>query len=355
MIAQWSHIPAGDAGIATTLARMRALVNGALADPGLVQLARWVVRGIDGHDREATTGALFDWFMAHYTYTLDPLSYELVVAPRAMLNALARSGEIQGDCDDAATLLASMLEAVGVATRFRVVQTATPTPGDSGFGHVLIEAETAPGDWTPLDVTLTDARMGDRPPLTRAEAIYDASGWRTEGPMIRTLRQWDFGSDISLESGAGFSLVDTQFDGGGVALDPGTFDLGVSPQAFGDFSAQAWGTGGSGLIDSAVVSGQIPSAGVSGETDWSKVFADVTGAVVKIGASALPLLERYGVLQTPPGSVPLRYPGETDQQYAARVSAGGLQYTLSQTAPSWLLLGGGALLLVLLLRRRGRR
>lgn len=344
MLAEWFTIASGDQGIAQTLATMRALALAAAQDPTIVQAARRVVRDVDGHDRWDTTAALFDWFTARYVYTLDPTGYELVVAPAVMLRQGARLGYLQGDCDDAVTLLSALLESVGIPTRFRVVSTSTPLPGDAGYSHVLLEAETEPGEWWPLDVTLDGARPGDRPPPQASEALYDASGFHVEEPaMIRRLGQWDFdASEFSLSNG-----------GGGIALDPygGGYDLGVSPV----LNDPMYPDLGSGFVS---VPGQLtmPSAGVTRTTDWGKIFGDVTGAVVKIGAGALPVLERYGALTPTPGSIPLQYPGETPTQYAARLAAGGFGSFFQTTPTSTLLLfGGGALLLLFLLRGRGRR
>jgi hypothetical protein len=341
MIAQWSTLPEGDAGISATLARMRGLALDATRDPRIVQLARTIVAHVDGHDRWATTEAIFTWFADRYVYTLDPTDYELVVSPAVMLAQLAQSGYLQGDCDDASTLLAALLESVGVPTRFRVVGTPQ-APGDSGFIHVLLEANTAPDLWLPLDVTLDNTTPGDRPPTMPAEAIYDASGLHVEGDaMIRTLGQFDFELP-AIDSG-----VIAPSGGSSFPMPSSAFDLGPTPViASPDISLGSQVTGGP-------VTGTMPTGGVTGTPDWTSIFADVSGAVVKVGSAALPLLERYGALTPVAGSVPLQYPGETAQQYAARVAAGGFQHTLATTPTStWLLLGGGVVLLVLMLRKR---
>jgi len=65
-----------------------------------------------------------------------------------MLNDLETLGYLEGDCDDIATLSASMLKTAGYPTRL----TAIKSTGPEEYDHVFSEAQVN-GDWVPMDIT----------------------------------------------------------------------------------------------------------------------------------------------------------------------------------------------------------
>jgi transglutaminase-like putative cysteine protease len=81
----------------------------------------------------------------------DPAGTEWLQSPRATLDAGA------GDCDDRATLLASMLQSFGVRSRFKVIAVDRRRPGS--FSHVYLVADVS-GRQVPLDPTYPDNEMG---------------------------------------------------------------------------------------------------------------------------------------------------------------------------------------------------
>ncbi len=98
--------------------------------------------------------AIFYFVRDNFNYVSDPTSFEYVKSPR---ESLAVQG---GDCDDAAILLASMLESIGVRTRMVFIP-----------GHVYVQANLAEAlksyksveDWIDLDATCKDCRFGEIP------------------------------------------------------------------------------------------------------------------------------------------------------------------------------------------------
>jgi hypothetical protein len=160
----------GDAGSAQTLAAMRSLVEQAQASQ-IVQAA--VTQALDGtpeKNANVEAAALVGWLRAHYRYQNDPVNVELVRDPRYALRQIQLSGTFAGDCDDASTLLAALLETAGYSTRF-VLQ------GEAGqdFQHVLVEADLD-GTWTPIDLTNRSAAIGWKSPALGRVA-------REGGPM----------------------------------------------------------------------------------------------------------------------------------------------------------------------------
>jgi transglutaminase-like putative cysteine protease len=73
---------------------------------------------------------------------------EIVRTPDFMLNDLETLGYLEGDCDDIATLSASMLKTAGYPARL----TAIKSTGPEEYDHVFAEAQVM-GGWVPMDIT----------------------------------------------------------------------------------------------------------------------------------------------------------------------------------------------------------
>jgi transglutaminase-like putative cysteine protease len=91
-------------------------------------------------------------------YTQDVTDVETLQTPDATL-ALGH-----GDCDDKATLLAALLEAIGHHTRFHAIGMH---PGE--LSHVFVETLLGDNDWLALDPTEPEAEIG----------------WTPDGPDVR--------------------------------------------------------------------------------------------------------------------------------------------------------------------------
>ncbi len=168
----WELLPAGDLGIGQTLQAMRRIVMGAVRDPFVVHTARQIIAGVPERDTRGEVETIFAWVQDHLRYTHDPTTYELVTTPQYALREIRSQGHISEDCDSAAVLLAALLEAVGVRTRFHVLGSQPPRAGDSRFSHVYVEAEIG-GRWVPLDATVRGQPPGIRPRGFGREAIYE--------------------------------------------------------------------------------------------------------------------------------------------------------------------------------------
>jgi transglutaminase-like putative cysteine protease len=123
-------------------------------------LALAIVRGagIAGKDYRGEVDALHDWMREAIRYTRDPVGQERVQTPEQTA-FVARSG----DCDDAATLEAAFLGAIGHPTRFITIG-LTPR----AFSHVYLEVFLK-GTWLPLD------------PI----ALEHPAGWESPKAVIR--------------------------------------------------------------------------------------------------------------------------------------------------------------------------
>lgn len=136
-------IPDGVDGTIVTLDIMRRYVRQFRTNPQIVELARSLVRDIPGKDFASEAARLQDWVRANIRYTMDVYDVETLQTPLATLSVR------QGDCDDQATLLATLLNALGHEARFVAVGFVP-----DNFEHVLVETRSAPGaPWVPVETT----------------------------------------------------------------------------------------------------------------------------------------------------------------------------------------------------------
>lgn len=85
--------------------------------------------------------SIFNYVRGSVRYLRDVYGVETVADPLTTL------GRMVGDCDDKATLLAALLEAVGNPTRFVIAQY-----GGEDYEHVYVEVFVN-GEWIELDPT----------------------------------------------------------------------------------------------------------------------------------------------------------------------------------------------------------
>jgi transglutaminase-like putative cysteine protease len=150
-------IPDGDPGTLQTLRLMKGYARQSLKHPqqivrGYTLLA---VQGVTPRDWRAEVRALQEWVRDQIEYRMDPDQIELVQTPEKTLEFGA------GDCDDKATLLASMLLAIGHPARF----CAAAIDGDE-FSHVMVQSKVGE-QWIMLETIIAGAPMGWYPPGIR--------------------------------------------------------------------------------------------------------------------------------------------------------------------------------------------
>lgn len=148
-------IASGDAGTRQTVQAMRQLSRVAAYDPTVRRLALDITNGIEGRNALGQIAALNSWLRRMVYFTRDPRGAELLIDPRAMVReVLTVGGPLRIDCDDAATLSASLGLAIGLRARFVVAAFLSPT---APFSHVWTElsAPSGPGmgQWREMDVT----------------------------------------------------------------------------------------------------------------------------------------------------------------------------------------------------------
>jgi len=147
----------GVAGTRQTLKIMARLVKDYRATPMIRNTAADLVQHLPGMSFNGEAKALFDFVQQTIRYLGDVNDVETLQAPDVTLQ------NRRGDCDDQATLLATLLESIGHPARF--VAIGYTNPGE--FEHVFLETRIGP-DWIACDTTVTGASFGwaPEPPYT---------------------------------------------------------------------------------------------------------------------------------------------------------------------------------------------
>lgn len=146
-----AEIPPGPDGIVATLAMMQDVVAEYKHNRYIRELATQIIESVPQKRYGAESRAIFYYVRDNVRYTQDPDGLEYVQSPLVTLI----SGH--GDCDDQATLLASLLASVGRKTRFVAA-------GFEGGELEHVWAEVLIGDrWFAADTT-EDHDFGWRPP-----------------------------------------------------------------------------------------------------------------------------------------------------------------------------------------------
>jgi len=160
-----SAIPDGSDGIKATLALMVRLAKNSKNSFAVREKAMELVADVPQKSYFNEIKALFEFIRDHIRYTMDINEVETVATPEQTL------AYAQGDCDDKALLLASLLESIGHPARFVAVGSK---PDD--YSHVLVETRMMfPGGkikWIPLETT-EPVPVGWYPPDMPYRLVYN--------------------------------------------------------------------------------------------------------------------------------------------------------------------------------------
>ncbi|MFN0133181.1 MAG: transglutaminase-like domain-containing protein [Phycisphaerales bacterium] len=141
-----AKLPPGDAGTDATVAAMIAVAREAKSARLVQQLARFLT----GTAVRDEWDNLFEWCRQHITFQRDPTKVELIRHPDRIIAAvLAGEGRRRAlaDCDDMATLGASVLLALG----HRPVIVVMGRRANRPYEHVYFGAVKSDGTCYPMD------------------------------------------------------------------------------------------------------------------------------------------------------------------------------------------------------------
>jgi len=127
-------IPSGAAGTRKTLRLMRGMITRAKRDFDFRRLALDIVRDLPPKNWKAEARAIQEWVKQNVRYVRDIQGIETLHSPQKILEYR------QGDCDDQAMLVATLLESIGFSTRLHAIGFR---PGS--YSHVFADVQLAPG------------------------------------------------------------------------------------------------------------------------------------------------------------------------------------------------------------------
>lgn len=228
-----SAIPHGNAGNRRTLAAMSRLAQSGSVDPVVVKAAQDAVRPFPAHSPDSDFAAILADVRRRMRYTHDPLGAEVVKEPRYVIDSTNASAWPEPmDCDDASTLTAAMLGAIGYPTQFATVAVDKARPNE--WSHVYVRVRHPDGHWVPLDPIVPEFDVGDEVPearLTAPRAYHEGAD-----PMMRGMGC----GPATTGPGAGMTGLGYSARGMGDAAsekasgnpyynDPSTWDYGTAP------------------------------------------------------------------------------------------------------------------------------
>lgn len=153
------------------------------------------------------------WLARYVRFVPDPVRDELIHDPVVMLETLARDGVAAGDCDDVATLGATLAESVGLPARFRVL--GFDAPG-APFSHVYAEV-LAGSRWMELDTT-RQIPIIERDRRTSRTGVWEIASGES---MLGCACQFSMEGARSLAGGLGEAPIIVQ---DGEPLPPGEWE-----------------------------------------------------------------------------------------------------------------------------------
>jgi len=133
-------LPPGRAGVLVTLKLMRQMVKTCKTDPSVRAVALSVTQSVAQRSYMGEVIALHKFVRDKIRYVGDVRGVETLHTPRKILEQRA------GDCDDKATLLATLLESIEHPTRFAAIGLTDK------LSHVLVETKVR-NAWIPLETT----------------------------------------------------------------------------------------------------------------------------------------------------------------------------------------------------------
>ena len=145
---------------------MRVAVQEGLKDPDTRVLVACIIEHCEGRHDLCEITAIWDFLQANVKYVADPRNVDTFATLRRTLELG------MGDCDCFAVADATLLEAIGFKTFFRVVRTT----GSSSWNHVYTCVglpKRDPSSKFPLDHTLANAEPGVQPPANFIEDYKD--------------------------------------------------------------------------------------------------------------------------------------------------------------------------------------
>lgn len=156
-----------------TVGVMRGVARKYARDPRVRQLALRILlnAGVSSHNFLDEADAIGTFVQQNVRYVRDPNNIEQLHDPIYMIDQIAK-GTAQGDCDDQALLVATLLLSIGAEPLFAIVRFKAY---DGPFNHIYtVVYDKNWGGYKrrfPIDTIIPDQRMGYEVPYKNIEEI----------------------------------------------------------------------------------------------------------------------------------------------------------------------------------------
>lgn len=163
----------GLAGNLQTVAFMKKIAREKAGDPRIQRFARLIVlrAGVPSHAYADEALAIGEFVQAHMRYSRDPDGIEQLQDPCLMMDDI-EEGIAQGDCDDMALMIVTLLLAIGHNPFFRVVRYSDQA---QSYEHIyVVDYEGNQSEKVQrivLDAIVKDQPMGYELPHTSGDEI----------------------------------------------------------------------------------------------------------------------------------------------------------------------------------------
>jgi transglutaminase-like putative cysteine protease len=155
-------IPAGDVDLKVKI--LEKMVKDSEKTPIVFRTASILVKGLTS-DVDAVQ-KIYNFVQSKVRYRTDKPYSEIFTAPYRMLRDIQMLGYASGDCDEIATLSASLLKSIGYKVRF--VITNTTTAKTEQFNHIFTQVWIpSMRRWVNFDPTKRDRELGETSPFKR--------------------------------------------------------------------------------------------------------------------------------------------------------------------------------------------
>ncbi len=167
-LAVFENIPSGFAGTRATVQRMHDFAHKGKIDLQLQQIADSIVQksGCGNREYECKAKAIYDFVKKYIRFERDPFGVEMVQEPFVTLKRRA------GDCDDHATLLASLYGSIGFPYGFKTIK-SDKTRRDE-FSHIYTVVDIPNKGWVGADTSVDKASFGWEPEKYFSSKIWYA-------------------------------------------------------------------------------------------------------------------------------------------------------------------------------------
>jgi hypothetical protein len=150
----------GLAGNLQTIDVMKKVAQNRSGHPLIRKLALNIIQGIPSNHFADESLAIGDYVKNKVRYARDPLLIEYLQDPVDLVKQIQSGGVAQGDCDDMALFIATLLLAVGHEPYFRAVRYTDPV---GNYNHIYVVDYDRNGHDGPRERIVLDAIIKDQP------------------------------------------------------------------------------------------------------------------------------------------------------------------------------------------------